>query len=353
MTTIRAEALHELVAQACLRMGAPRAQADLVAGHLVRSNLCGFDSHGVFRLVQYHAWVTQGLLDPASQPVVAGERGFAIRVDGRQAFGQVVADLATRRAVAKALKDGIAVATANHSNHVGRLADYAETIRAAGLIGLVAVNDSGAGQCVVPWGGIDPRLATNPLAMGLPGEATPGILFDFATSTAASGKIRQLLLQGAPAPPGWLVDAAGHDTTDPACLFTEPKGALLPFGGHKGYALSLAVEVLTGILSGSGFSRPAPGPEEMTGLVLLALNPDWFMPAEEFRRQVDQLIDYVKSSRPRPGTPAVLVPGEPDRLEAERRSREGIPLNAKTVEALRALCQTLGVDAAALAQTGC
>ncbi len=352
MKIVRAEALHALVSQVCEKLGTPREQADLVAGTLVGSNLCGFDSHGVFRLAQYRDWIAQGLLKPASVPVVASERGFAVRVDGRQAFGQVVATFATRLAIAKALRDGIAAVTAYNSNHVGRLADYAGAIKDAGLIGLVMVNDSGSGQCVVPWGGVDPRLATNPLAMGIPGEETPGILFDFATSTAASGKIRQLLLQGQAAPAGWLVDAAGKDTTDPAVLFTDPKGALLPFGGHKGYALSLAIEVLSGILSGSGFSRPDPGPEEMNGLFLLALNPEWFMPAEEFRRQVDQLIAYIKSARPRPGGGPVLVPGEPDRVEAERRSREGIPLNARTVETLRQVCETLGVSAEALDAEG-
>ncbi len=348
MLTVQAERLQALVVRVCEKVGAAREQADLVAGYLVRSNLCGFDSHGVFRLVQYRDWIAQGLLRPASTPVVAGERGFAIRVDGRQAFGQVVATFATRLAIARAQRDGIAAVTAYNSNHVGRLADYAEAIKEAGLVGLVMVNDSGSGQCVVPWGGIDPRLATNPLAMGIPGECTPGILFDFATSTAASGKIRQLLLAGQGAPPGWLVDAGGKDSTDPAVLFTDPKGALLPFGGHKGYALSLAVEVLAGLLSGSGFSRPDPGPEEMNGLFLLALNPGWFMPEEEFRRQVDQLVTYIKSARPRVGGSPVLVPGEPDRIEAERRSRDGIPLNARTVEALRELCIELGIDAEGL-----
>jgi uncharacterized oxidoreductase len=276
---------------------------------------------------------------------VAGERGFAVRVDGRQAFGQVVATFAAQAAIAKARRDGIAAVTAFNSNHVGRLADYAEALKDAGHLGLVAVNDSGAGQCVVPWGGVDPRLATNPLAMGIPGAESPGLLFDFATSAAASGKIRQLLLTGQAAPPGWLIDAAGRDTADPAVLFAEPRGALLPFGGHKGYALSLAVEVLAGVLSGAGFSRPEPGPDEMNGLFLVALDPGWFMPAAEFGRQVDQLIAYIKSSRPRPGGGPVMLPGEPERLEAARRSREGIPLNARTVETLRALCAGLGLKA--------
>ncbi len=348
MQTVRAEDLQALVSRMCEKMGAAPEQAALVAGHLVRANLCGFDSHGVYRIVQYHEWIAQGLLKPTSSPVVARDHGWAIQVDGRFAFGQVVAAFATQQAIAKATRDGIAVVTANHCNHIGRLGEYAETMKEAGLIGLIMVNDSGSGQCVVPSGGIDARLATNPLAMGIPGGRTGGILFDFATSTAASGKIRQLLLKGEQAPGGWLVDAEGRETTDPATLFTSPRGSLLPFGGHKGYALGLGIDVLAGILSGSGFSGPQPGPEEMNGVFLLALSVEPFMAVEEFCRQVDQLVDYVKSSRPRPGGGPVLVPGEPDRLEAARRMRDGIPLNEATVEAVRSLCRTLGVNASEL-----
>ncbi len=350
VTTVPAQALQQLAARVCEKMGAPPKQAVLVAGHLVRANLCGFDSHGVYRLAQYHEWMLRGLLKPAALPVIESERGYAIRVDGRQAFGQVVATFATEVATIRAQRDGIAIVTAKNCNHIGRLGDYAETLKAAGLIGLIMVNDSGSGQCVVPWGGIDPRLATNPLAMGVPGHQTEGILFDFATSTAASGKIRQLLLKGEQAPAGWLLDAQGKETRDPGVLFAEPKGSLLPFGGHKGYALSLAVEVLAGIVSGSGFSNPHPGPEEMNGLFLLALSVAPFIPIEEFRRQVDQLVSYVKSARPQPGGPPVMVPGEPDRLEAARRSRDGIPLNRRTVEALQSLCATLGVSARELGE---
>jgi uncharacterized oxidoreductase len=208
-----------------------------VAASLVRANLCGFDSHGVFHLGQYHEWWKKGLLDPAARPVIVRETPSAAKVDGHHAFGQVVATFATTVAIEKAQRGQVAIVTITSSNHVARLADYAESIQQAGMIGLVMANDCGAGQCVVPWGGVEPRLSTNPIAMGIPGGVGGGILFDFATSASASGKIRQLLLRGEPAPPGWLIDATGQETTDAACLFTEPRGALLPFGGHKGYAL--------------------------------------------------------------------------------------------------------------------
>jgi uncharacterized oxidoreductase len=338
------EDLRALVTRACERMGACPEDAAQVATSLVQANLCGYDSHGVYRLAQYHAWWKAGLLHPAARPVVSRETAFAAVVDGRSAFGQVVAGFATRVAIEKAPQSGIAVVTVMACNHVGRLADYAESIREAGLIGLVTANDSGAGQCVVPWGGAEPRLATNPIAMGIPGGTGPGILFDFSTSAAAQGKVRQLLLRGEMAPPGWLIDAAGKETTNPACLFTDPLGALLPAGGHRGYALSLAVEVLSGILSGAGFTRPDPGPEEMNGMFLLALDVAWFLPPDRFRAQVDQLTAYVKTSRPLPGGGGVHIPGERSREEAARRAREGIAFSEQAWAKVEGVLRDLGLS---------
>lgn len=344
MRTLPADDLTVFVTRACQQMGASREDAEQVATSLVRANLCGYDSHGVYRLAQYHEWWKKGLLDPTARPVVAGETTFAAKVDGRHAFGQVVAAFATRVATEKARTNGIAVVTVMESNHVGRLADYAEAIQEAGLIGLVTANDSGAGQCVVPWGGIEPRLATNPIAMGIPGGQGRGILFDFSTSAAAFGKVRHLLQQGEAAPPGWLLDTTGTPTHDPACLFTEPRGALLPAGGHKGYALSLAVEVLSGILSGAGFANPNPGPEEMNGMFILALDVAGFLPPDQFRAEVDQLTAYIKTSRPFPGGDGVHIPGEQSREEEARRLREGVTLNEQTFAKLAGVLRDLGLS---------
>lgn len=345
MPTVSADRLQALVTRACERMGASPEDAAQVAASLVRSNLCGYDSHGVFRLGQYHEWWKAGLLHPAARPVVRAETACAASVDGRSAFGQVVAAFAARVAIRKAKQSGIVVVTVTACNHVGRLADYVEAIRDAGLIGFAAANDAGAGQNVVSWGAMERRLSTNPIAMGIPGGAGPGVLFDFSTSAAASGRVRQLLLQGEPAPAGWLIDASGTPTNDPACLFSEPHGALLPAGGHRGFALSLAVEVLAGILSGAGFAGPSPGPEEMNGMFILALDPAWFLPPEEFRSKVDQLTAYVKSARPLPGGEPVHIPGERSRQEEERRRREGVVLSDQAWAEVAAVLTDLGLTA--------
>ena len=343
MLTFRADALHTLVTRACEAMGARREDAEQVATSLVRSNLCGYDSHGVFRIAQYHEWWKLGLLKPAARPRLAAEAPFAAKVDGQFAFGQVVANFATQVAVAKARASGVAVLTVYANNHVGRLADYVETIQQTGLIGFMAANDSGSGQCVVPWGGLDPRFSTNPLAMGIPGGRDGGILFDFSTSAAAMGKVRQLLMRREPVPAGWLIDAAGKETRDPATLFATPPGCLLPAGGPRGFALGLMVDVLAGILSGSGFPTPNPGPDEMNGMFLLALDPSWFLPLDQFRAQVDELTRYVKTSRPMPGVGPVHIPGERSRAEEARRRQEGITLNEENWKTVAGVLRELGL----------
>jgi hydroxycarboxylate dehydrogenase B len=340
MPLFRPDRLTAILTQAFERMGARRDDAALVAASLVKANLCDYASHGVYRLAQYHEWWRQGLINTKARPVIAEERGFALQVDGNQAFGQVVAHFAVQAAMRKARSSGIAIATVRNSNHVGRLADYAEQMKAAGLIGLVMANDAGAGQAVVPWGGRDGRLSTNPIAVGIPG-AGAGILFDFSTSAAAAGKVRQLVLESRPAPDGWLIDGSGTPTQDPAALFREPRGFLLPAGGHRGYALSLLVEVLAGVLSGAGFAGPRSVPEEMNGMFIQAVDPGWFVPPETFRAQVEELTRHMKSSRPMPGVGPVHIPGERSDAQAAQRARDGIPLDTTTYTTIQKVLRAL------------
>jgi LDH2 family malate/lactate/ureidoglycolate dehydrogenase len=140
------------------------------------------------------------------------------------------------------------------------------------------------------------------------------------------------------------MDAAGRETQDPACLFTQPRGALLPAGGHRGFALGLAVEVLAGILSGTGFSHPNPAPEKGNGLFILALDVAWWLPLDQFRDKLDQLTAHVKSARPVPGGGPVYIPGERSREGAARRTREGIPLDDQTWARVVGVLEDLGLS---------
>ncbi|HEY8367685.1 MAG TPA: Ldh family oxidoreductase [Thermodesulfobacteriota bacterium] len=323
-------------------LGAPREEAQWVSTLLVRSNLRGHDSHGVLRIPQYVEAIRAGQIRPGERPGVEERGPTTLVVDGRLGFGQVVAREAMALAVGRARAHGVAAVGIRRANHVGRLADFAEQAAAEGVVGLVFANDSGALQRVAPAGGIEGRLSTNPFAVGIPRRTPPHLVVDVSTSVVASGKLKAARDAGERVPEGWVQDAQGRPSTDPNVPFADPPGTILPMAGHKGYALALVVEVLAGVLSGAGFVRPDPGPDYQ-GAFLVALDVSRFLPLDRFVADVEAMLAHVKSARPRPGVPEVLVPGEHAWKEAERRKVEGIPLAEGTWAKLRAIAEALGV----------
>jgi uncharacterized oxidoreductase len=322
-------------------MGAPEGDATWIATLLVRANLRGHDSHGVIRVPQYWASVKRGEVDPKSPVTVIAETPTLVRLDGGGGFGQVVARRAMESAIAKARAGGLSVASMSRTSHVGRLADYAEMATAAGLVGLVWANCV-HGLNVAPWGGAARRLGTNPHAVGIPGPSGPAMVLDFATSVVAEGKMRVKRNRKQQAPPGWFVDAQGRAATDPEVFYGDPPGALLTAGDHKGYGLSLAVEILGGILSGTGPAGPPPG-VFANGTLMICLDVARFLPLADFHRQVAALFGWVKSAPLAQGASEILIPGEPEaRLEAERR-RHGIPIDEQTWSQIETTAAELGV----------
>jgi uncharacterized oxidoreductase len=197
---------------------------------------------------------------------------------------------------------------------------------------------------VLPWGGREGRLATNPIAYAAPTGGDP-IVADFATSVAPEGKLRYYRNQGKPVPDGWILDAEGQPTNDPNKFYGPPRGGILPLGGaagHKGFALSLLVEILGSALAGVGLHDPI---EYSNGVCFIAIDPAAFCPLAEFRRLMDETVAYIKSSAPAPGFEEVLVPGELEFRTMRQRERDGIPVDPQTLEALRKHGERLGVDA--------
>jgi uncharacterized oxidoreductase len=322
-------------------MGTPEGDAAWIATLLVRANLRGHDSHGVIRIPQYWQAVKTGQVDPKSPVTVTDETPTLVRLDGGGGFGQVVARRAMEMAIAKAKAGGLSAASMSRTSHVGRLADYAEMAAGAGLIGMVWANCV-HGLNVAPWGGAARRLGTNPHAVGIPGATGPAMVLDFATSVVAEGKVRVKRNRKQPAPPGWFVDAQGRPATDPEIFYGDPPGALLTAGDHKGYGLSLAVEILGGILSGTGPAGPPPG-VFANGTLMICLDVARFLPLPEFHRQVAGLFGWVKSAPLAQGATEILIPGEPEaRLEAERRA-QGIPIEDQTWSQIETAAAELGV----------
>jgi hydroxycarboxylate dehydrogenase B len=339
MPTIDAPRLEALGTRIFTALGAPEADARLVATLLVRANLRGHDSHGAIRIPQYAGAIRAGHVNPKSPITVLADTPVIARLDGGRGFGQVVARRGMEMAITKAKAAGLSAVTLANTTHVGRLADYAEMAAAEGLVGMLWVN-AVFGLNVAPWGGAARRLGTNPHAIAVPGDGGPAMVLDFATSVVAEGKMRVKKNRKQQAPPGWFIDAEGRPGTDPEVFYGTPPGSLLTAGEHKGYGLSLAVELLGGILSGTGAASAGPG-VFANGTLMICLDVERFIPLGEFRQQVATFFAWVKTAPRVPGTTEILIPGEPEaRLEAERR-RDGIPIEDETWRQIETLAAEL------------
>jgi hydroxycarboxylate dehydrogenase B len=341
MPTIDSARLEAKATRIFTAMGAPAGDAAWIAALLVRANLRGHDSHGVIRIPQYWESVKRKEVDPRSPITVTAETPALVRLDGGRGFGQVVARRAMEMAIAKAKAGGLSAASTSRTSHVGRLADYAEMAADAGLVGLLWANCV-HGLNVAPWGGAARRLGTNPHAVAIPGSSGPAMVLDFATSVVAEGKLRVKRNRKQPAPPGWFVDSKGRPETDPEIFYGDPPGALLTAGDHKGYGLSLAVEILGGILSGTGPAGPPPG-VFANGTLMICLDVERFLPRADFHRQVAALFGWVKATPLAQNASEILIPGEPEaRLEAERRAH-GITVEDQTWNQIETTAAELGV----------
>lgn len=344
MPTIAHDELERLATDLLRAAGVPEDEARVVAGALVRANLAGCDSHGVLRLSQYLDAISSGRIVPGAPIDVVRESPATAVLDGHWGFGQVAATRAAELAIGKAREMGLAAVAGRRCNHVGALADYVTTVADAGLVGLMFVNGHGGAHNTVPWGGADRRLCTNPMAAGFPTGGKP-IVLDISTSAVAEGKVRTYRIRGESVPDDWIVDSEGRPTNDPEALYAKPQGALLPLGGnvgYKGFGLGLMVDLLAGGLSGAGTSGPDAG-RGGNAFTILALDPDAFAGEDSFRADADTLIAWVKSSRPAPGFSEIIVPGEPERRERERRLREGIPIPEETCRQIAEAAARLGV----------
>ena len=317
----------------------PRSTARLVAESLVAANLRGVDSHGVQLLPYYVEQVERGDMDAGAEGRIALESGACLLYDGANGAGQQIASVCCGHAVRLAHKHGISVVAARESNHFGAAAYWGQKISAAGLVGIVMCN---ASPIVAPWQGKEPRLGTNPISMSVPGPW----LLDMATTTVANNRIFKALMNGEETiPAGWAVDSEGVPTTDTGAAI---RGMPMPLGGYKGSGLAMMVEILCGALSGGAMSVDVggiriQGKPTRASQTFVAIDAGRFMPAEEFPRRVEWLVNTVKSAAPAKGYSEVMVAGDPEwRAEAERR-QHGIPLGEGTWECLVETAARLGV----------
>ena len=349
---VRAADLEPFGAQVFEALGAPADVAAEVAGHLVRANLAGHDSHGVIRIPQYALQIEQGAILPAARPTIVREHGATLLVDGAHGFGQFATVFALNKAMERAEQLGVAAAAIRGANHIGRVGDYAESAARRGFVAEITIGAAGPGVgASAPFGGTSRFLGTNPWSIGVPNDAGEPVLVDFATTVVAEGKVRVARDKHEPLPPGCIVDKEGRPSTDPADFYAG--GTLLPFGGHKGYGLSLAAALLGGLAAideaeprmGGTPKTPNEGARErLGGVLLVVIDPAAFGDRAAYAAAVGRVAGAATRVRPAPGAAAVLLPGEPEARTRAQREREGIGVPADTWEAVAQVATKAGIQ---------
>ncbi len=328
-----------------VKLGVSVEKACIVADCLVCADLRGVESHGVKRLLRnYVERVELGLIDMDSDPEIVVDRGASLLIDGRNGFGQVSGVYAVKECLERSSKYGICLASIRRTNHMGMLAYYALQIVGENKLAIVLTN---AAPSMPPWGGREALIGTNPICIGVPSRKFP-IILDMATSQVSKGKIILAASRGEEIPLGWALSREGEPTTNPREAL---EGLLLPLGGYKGYGLALMVDILSGVLSGSGFNGGVGAVhdysrESNVGALVIAVDISSLRSLEDFLSEIDEYISKIKSVKKAEGFGEILLPGEREYRVQEERLKRGIPFSTEEVKLLNNLAQRYGVGIA-------
>lgn len=330
MPTFTMEVLHKVTSAIFRKAGAPDDIAIQVADVLVDNHLAGHDSHGILRIPEYIASIRAGEIIPAARPSIVEESATSALVSGNWAFGQVTGIFAADLAIEKAKRERIAVLSVVQAGHTGRLAAFTDRAARVGVAMFMCIGTVSKPR-TAPYGGSAPVLGTNPISFSIPNPAGSPVTLDFATSAIAAGKIKAARAKNEPLPPGALLDNQGRPSIDPQAFFEG--GFLLPFGGHKGYALAVIAELLSGPMAGAD---AYPGVTSRSGIFMIAIDATVFRPAADYEKALAKTLGRIKAVPPGPGFDEVLIPGEPEARTRAKREREGIAIPEAT---WRAVCE--------------
>ncbi|MFA1820159.1 Ldh family oxidoreductase [Virgibacillus oceani] len=318
--------------------------ASIIADALIEADLRGVYSHGIVRTAIYLKRIEEGMVDPSSCIEIINDNEITTLIDGNNNLGAVVGKQALNLALKKSDKKGAAIVGVKGSNHFGTGAFYAAKSISQDKILLVMSN---ASQTMPPTGGIRPFIGTNPLSIGVPTDKEIPFILDMATSVVARGKIIVASQKNEEIPLGWAVDRHGKPTTDPNEAL---EGSVLPMGGPKGYAISMMIDILSGVLTGAGFGKHINnmyenwGQPQNVGHFFIVIDIKQFIPIEEFKQRMDQYIRDIKSEPKAEGVKEILIPGEIEYKKSEEQKKYGIELPDSVVEELKDLSQKYGVE---------
>lgn len=341
---IAADELRRFTVAVLQATGVSPEHAAIIAESLTQAELRGQGSHGVSRLLDiYVKRLRLGATNPRPQPRIVSQRGGVALVDGDNGPGQVAGDFAMALAVRLAQEHGVSYVAVRNSSHYGAAAFFLQQALRARLIGFTTTN---APANMPPWGGRQPFLGTNPLALAVPSATQGPVILDMATSVVAKGKIFLMGKEGQQTiPPGWALDKDGNPTTDVQAALS---GMMLPVGGHKGYGLALMVEILSAVLGGAAF-----GPHigalygdfhrgQNVGHCFGALDVSGLGPVEDFLARMDALITEVRAVPTQPGVSEILLPGEVEARCQARYAVEGIPFDPAVFAEVNGIAAELG-----------
>ncbi len=317
---LTAEEIQSVVGQLLLAAGATRTEAERVGYRLANANLVGHDSHGLIRVCQYAEQLRDGTIRSGAELECVIRLGAIEIYDANLGFGQLAAERTTEAGVRLALEHGVSAIGLRNVSHVGRLGDWAELAAERGVISFHFVN-SPAKPGVSPFGGIERRMATNPLCIGYPVAGRDPLIVDMTTSSVAEGKLRVASAAGRAIPEGWILDKAGHPTTNPNDYYKG--GALQTMGAHKGYGLSVAIDLLAGALIGG----KTAGPEETVNrnnMLSIFVDSKASDQPQEAEKTAAAYLDWIKTCSARDPAAPVLIPGEPEARQKQQRLRDGI-----------------------------
>ena len=330
---VTVDSLRRYGEEAFTRAGLPEDGARTVTEVQLEASLRGQPTHNMGGVPGYARRAASGAMNAQPQIRVERETGVHAQIDGDNGPGQWVSVVAMRHAIAKAKAGGVGLVAVRHSNHFGAAGHYAWLAAQEGLIGISTTN---GGPCLAPWGGATPTFGNNPLGVGIPAGRHLPFLLDVAMSVAAMGKIGLAMAEGKPLPANWILDNRGRPSTNPDDFRASRLG--VPIAEYKGYGLTMVMELLAGVLSGSGFpwdhrderlsGRNDPAPD--LGHFFMAIDPRLFMPYEKFLERVDVMLDEAKGSERAEGVEEIFYPGEMEMRSRERNLKEGIPLLPST-----------------------
>ncbi|MFC2069813.1 Ldh family oxidoreductase [Chloroflexota bacterium] len=337
--TVNVNKLTDFTVRALQKAGVPEEDARITADILVATDLRGIDSHGVGHLGIYVGGLREGRTNPNPKTEIISHAPATAIMDGDRGLGFVVGHRAMTEAMRRAEETGAGFVTVRNSSHFGAGGNYAMMALSRNMIG-ISMTEGGKGM-VAP-GTVGRGIHINVISVAIPAKDEAPFVLDMATTVVAAGKIEIANREGKQIPVGWSIDKEGNPVTDPKKHGQE--GSLLPLGGtpqtgsYKGFGLALVVDILTGVLSGS------PPTTQMAGNHFFgALKIDGFMPADNFKKLLDEKMKEYKSLPRAPGVERIYLPGEVEQeIEKQRRS-SGIPLHPAIVTSLKTIAEDLDI----------